>query len=129
MEEILRRMVFNVLAVNNDDHTKNFSFLLRQGGSWELSPAYDITHAFNPDNEWVKQHLMSVNGHFDQIARGDVRVVAERFGLLKELPEVVDQVRDAIAQWHKYANRAGVDSAETELIANHIADRAQQFGS
>lgn len=129
MEEILRRMVFNVLAVNNDDHTKNFSFLLRQGGSWELSPAYDITHAFNPDNEWVKQHLMSVNGHFDQIARSDVREVAERFGLLKELTDVVDQVRDAIAQWHKYAKRAGVDSAETELIANHIADRAQQFGS
>lgn len=129
MEEILRRMVFNVLAVNNDDHTKNFSFLLRQGGSWELSPAYDITHAFNPDNEWVKQHLMSVNGNFDQIARSDVREVAERFGLLKELPEVVDQVRDAIAQWHKYAKTAGVDSAETELIANHIADRAQQFGS
>lgn len=51
LAQILRRMVFNVLAVNNDDHTKNFLFLLREGGRWELAPAYDITHAYRPDSE------------------------------------------------------------------------------
>lgn len=127
--EILRRMVFNVLAVNNDDHTKNFSFLLREGGSWELSPAYDITHAFNPDNEWVKQHLMSVNGHFNQITRLDVREIAERFGLLSDFPDVVHEVQRAIGQWHTFAKHAGVDHAETETIANHIADQALYFGA
>ncbi|WP_137919113.1 type II toxin-antitoxin system HipA family toxin [Hydrogenophaga sp. 2FB] len=127
--ELLRRMVFNVLAVNNDDHSKNFSFLLRQGEPWALAPAYDITHAFNPDNVWVKQHLMSVNGRFDRISRLDVRTVAERFGLLAELPEVVRQVQAATAQWPGFATHAGVDRTEAETIAGHIADRAQQFGA
>lgn len=122
--EILRRMVFNVLAVNNDDHTKNFSFLLREGASWALAPAYDITHAFNPDNEWVKQHLMSVNGRFHRITRLDVREVADRFGLLSELPEVVDRVQQAVGQWQGFAKHAGVDTAEAEVIASQIAERA-----
>ena len=63
-EEAFRRMVFNVLAANCDDHSKNMSFLLREGGAWELAPAYDLTHAFNPSGEWTYQHLMSVNGKF-----------------------------------------------------------------
>src|SRR3990167_1267072 len=122
--EILRRMVFNVLAVNNDDHTKNFSFLLREGASWALAPAYDITHAFNPDNEWVKQHLMSVNGRFHQITRLDVREVADRFGLLSDVTDVIDKVQQAVGQWQGFAKRAGVDNAEAEAIASQIAERA-----
>lgn len=67
LAQILRRRVFNVLAVNNDDHTKNFSFLLREGGRWELAPAHDITHAYRPDSEGVREHQMQVNGRFDGI--------------------------------------------------------------
>jgi serine/threonine-protein kinase HipA len=126
--ELVRRMVFNVLAVNNDDHTKNFSFLLREGGRWELSPAYDITHAFNPDNEWIKQHLMSVNGRFDQITLSDVREVADRFGLLAELPQTVHGIKQAIERGPSFAKRAGVDRAEMETIAKHLSDRVTTFG-
>lgn len=126
--ELLRRMVFNVLAVNNDDHTKNFSFLLREGGSWELAPAYDITHAFNPDNQWIKQHLMSVNGRFDQITWSDVREVADRFGLLAELPQTVLVVKQAIARWPSFAKRAGVDRTEAHIIAKHLSDHVIAFG-
>src|SRR3546814_3072114 len=56
--EIFRRMAFNVMARNCDDHTKNHAFLLREGGRWELAPAYDVTHAYNPNAEWTYQHLM-----------------------------------------------------------------------
>jgi serine/threonine-protein kinase HipA len=63
MEEAFRRMAFNVMAANCDDHTKNVSFLLREGGNWELAPAYDVTHAHNPAGEWTSQHLMSVNAY------------------------------------------------------------------
>nr|WP_284309374.1 HipA domain-containing protein [Hydrogenophaga electricum] len=73
LAQILRRRVFNVLAVNNDDHTKNFLFLLREGGRWELARAHDITHAYRPDSEWVREHQMSVNGRFVGITRADVR--------------------------------------------------------
>ena len=61
LRQAFLRMVFNVMARNYDDHTKNFSFLLKQGQSWELAPAYDVTHAHNPRGRWTYQHLMSVN--------------------------------------------------------------------
>ena len=58
-EQAFRRIAFNVMAKNCDDHTKNFAFLLKQGHSWQLAPAYDVTHAYNPKGEWTYQHLMS----------------------------------------------------------------------
>jgi serine/threonine-protein kinase HipA len=64
LEEGFRRIAFNLMAANCDDHTKNASFLLREGGVWELAPAYDVTYAYNPTGEWTYQHLMSVNGKF-----------------------------------------------------------------
>lgn len=127
MVQILRRMVFNVLAVNNDDHTKNFSFLLREGGPWELAPAYDITHAFRPDSEGVREHQMSINGKFDRINRADVRMVAERFDLLADLPDVLDAVRQAISRWATFAGEAGVDEGEGVLIATQMAEREEIF--
>ncbi|WP_374407143.1 type II toxin-antitoxin system HipA family toxin [Hydrogenophaga sp.] len=129
LAQILRRMVFNVLAVNNDDHTKNFSFLLREGGGWELAPAYDITHAYRPDSEWVREHQMSVNGRFDGITRADVRVVAERFGLLAELPKAIDAVTGAVRRWDTFAREAGVAVEEITTIAGHMAERERVFGA
>jgi serine/threonine-protein kinase HipA len=127
MVQILLRMVFNVLAVNNDDHTKNFSFLLREGGRWELAPAYDITHAFKLDSKWVKEHQMSVNGKFDKITRSDVRAVADRFDLLAALPEVTDKVRAAVARWQDLATSNDVDRGETELIEAQMLARQKTF--
>ncbi|MDP2985854.1 type II toxin-antitoxin system HipA family toxin, partial [Hydrogenophaga sp.] len=127
MVQILRRMVLNVLAVNNDDHTKNFSFLLRQGGHWELAPAYDITHAYRPGSEWVAEHQMSINGKFDNITRADVRAVAERFDLLAELSDALERVREAVARWPALAQAAEIDPLEIATINSHMVERATIF--
>ena len=74
-------MAFNVMAMNCDDHTKNLAFLLRRGGAWELAPAYDLTHAYNPKGDWTFQHQMAVNGKFQAITRDDLLQDAERFGV------------------------------------------------
>lgn len=118
LEEAFRRMAFNVMATNCDDHTKNISFLLREGGRWELAPAYDVTFAFNPAGEWTWQHLMAVNGKFGGIARSDLLAVAERFGI-GSAPKVLRQVRDAVAAWPEFAVQAGVNPVEADRIRSH----------
>jgi serine/threonine-protein kinase HipA len=127
LAQILRRMVFNVLAVNNDDHTKNFSFLLPEAGQWELAPAYDITHAYRPDSEWVREHQMSINGKFDRITRADIRVVADRFALLADVSAVLDEVRAAVRRWSEFASAAGVAADEVAKIGGHMAERDRVF--
>lgn len=117
-EEAFRRMAFNVLAANCDDHSKNMSFLLREGGGWELAPAYDLTHAFNPSGEWTYQHLMSVNGKFTGISHADLLVVADRAGI-GTAPRVLQQVKDAVAAWPEYAREANVNASETKRIRLH----------
>jgi serine/threonine-protein kinase HipA len=117
-EEAFRRMVFNVMAANCDDHTKNTSFLLREGSAWELAPAYDITHAYNPKGEWTNQHLTGVNGKFTGITRDDFLVVAERFGI-GTAPKVIEKVREAIGGWNRYAAQAKLSSSEAERIRQH----------
>ena len=78
LAEAYRRMVFNVMAVNNDDHAKNFSFLRSADSGWHLSPAFDLVHAYNPNNEWIARHLMSVDGKFEGIGLEDLYAVGER---------------------------------------------------
>ena len=117
--EAFRRMAFNVMGRNCDDHSKNFSFLLREGGSWELAPAYDITFAYNPKAEWTNRHLMSVNGNYDEIGREDCCVLADRFGI-GEASSILKEVRGAIEQWPDFAKQAGVQSTEIRRIQEHI---------
>jgi serine/threonine-protein kinase HipA len=103
--EVFRRMAFNVMARNCDDHTKNFGFLLKRGQGWELAPAYDVTHAYNPKGDWTYQHLMSVNGKFDDITRDDLLAEADRFGVRRPRSLLAD-VRGALENWTSYANEA-----------------------
>lgn len=105
MQEGFRRMVFNVLASNCDDHSKNFSFLLKEGGKWALTPAYDVTHAHNPENQWTKQHLMSVNGKFSNITRKDFMVIADLF-LIRDTNKIIKDVTHAIERWREFSNKA-----------------------
>ena len=79
-EQLFRRMVFNVIMKNCDDHTKNFSFLLRKGDRWRLAPAYDITYAYDPSSYWIKRHQMSINGKLDGIVRKDLTDTAYAAG-------------------------------------------------
>ena len=116
-EEAFRRMVFNVMGRNCDDHTKNFSFLLRQGGkTWALSPAYDVTFAHNPTGEWTSQHLMSVNGKFKGFGVDDLLAEAARFGVGTGR-RVIDQVRAAIEDWPTFALKA--ELPEDEMVKLH----------
>ena len=121
MQEALCRMVFNVMAANLDDHTKNFAFLLRQGGSWELAPAYDVTHAFNPNSEWVYQHLMGINEKFTGITRADIEAMVDRYGLRMQVGPCIDRVRDALLRWPEFAAEAKVSKPEVVAIARDIA--------
>jgi serine/threonine-protein kinase HipA len=107
LRQAFRRMAFNVMARNCDDHTKNVSFRLKQGGAWELAPAYDVTHAYNPKGEWTYQHLMSVNGQFDTINRADVLAVADRFAV-PGAKGLLDEVAAALGRWPEFAAAAGV---------------------
>lgn len=117
-EEAFRRIAFNVMASNCDDHTKNFSFLLREGGGWELAPAYDVTHAFNSKGEWTYQHLLAVNRKFSGISRDDLLVVADRFGI-GTARQIVKQVREAVSAWSTHAATAKVRPAELRRIGEH----------
>lgn len=117
--EAFRRMAFNVAAKNCDDHTKNFSFILREGTlQWDLSPAYDVTFAHNPKSEWTSQHLMSVNGKFHGIGKSDLLAIADRF-VVGSASEILERVDDAVAQWREFADIAGVSKSVTDHIATH----------
>lgn len=118
LEEAFRRIAFNVMAANCDDHAKNFSFLLREGGVWELAPAYDVIHAYNPNGEWTYQHLMAVNGKFSGITRADLLAVADRFGI-GSAPKVLKLVNEAVAAWPEFARAANVSAAETLRVGEH----------
>ncbi len=113
--EAFRRMAFNVMARNCDDHTKNISFLLPKDGAWRLSPAYDLTFAHNPSGEWTNQHLMSVNGKYDGIEREDCLALAARFAI-GEAKTLLSEVRQAVTQWPAFAKRAGVRQGEIQRI-------------
>ena len=118
-EETFRRMVFNVMGRNCDDHSKNFSFLLKEGSSWELAPAYDVTFAHNPEGEWTHQHLMSVNGKFKNFTVADLLAEAERFAI-GSAPKVIREVRQAIERWPEFAALAGVPKKQTEEIKQQL---------
>jgi len=122
VEEAFRRMVFNVLSANCDDHTKNFSFLLREGGIWELAPAYDLTHAYNPDSPWVCRQFMSVNGKFADIRKADFLVLADRFSVYAA-PKIIEEVSKVVRAWPDFAKEAGVCDPESERIYRHHLER------
>ena len=117
--EMFRRMVFNVVVRNQDDHTKNISFLMGEDGKWRLSPAYDMGYAFNPDGSWTSQHQMSVNGKFDGITRADLLAFASANGI-KDASEVIDQVCEAAASWPKMTREVGVPEAMINRIVGNM---------
>ena len=117
--EAFRRMTFNVAAANCDDHTKNFSFTLSEGGRWQLSPAYDVTHAHAPESQWTRQHLMAVNGATTGITRADVEEVGQRFAV-PGFRAIVDQVLATVAGWGAYAADAGVPDEIARRVGSHI---------
>ena len=107
-EQLYRRMVFNVIAKNCDDHTKNFAFTMDQSGEWSLSPAFDVCYAYRPSSSWVSQHCLSVNGKRKNIEKADLLEVARKMNI-KNANEIIDQIDQVISRWKDYANDQKVD--------------------
>ncbi len=116
-EQLFLRMVFNVLAYNRDDHTKQIAYLMDKNGQWRLSPAYDVTYAYNPDGEFTSLHQMTVNRKRDNISDEDFLAVAERQGLNRaSAKRLIENTKSATANWHRFAEAAEVDERKTQLI-------------
>ncbi len=118
--EIFRRMVFNVIARNHDDHTKNFGFVLdNPKANWRLSPAFDIAYSFKPGSPWVSSHQMSINGKRDYFNRQDLMAVASLIGNFREAKAVIEKNIEVVSEWPSYAERAGVfDTLQNEVLTN-----------
>lgn len=117
VEEQYRRAVFNVVARNQDDHVKNISFLMNRAGDWRLSPAYDVTYAYNPLGQWTDQHQMSLAGKRGSFDRGDLLRLAEASGLkTQRAARVIDHVLEAVADWPRFAAEAGVGKRNVQRI-------------
>ncbi len=122
-EEMFRRMVFNVVARNQDDHTKNISFLMDETGKWRLSPAYDLTYAYNPTGNWTSTHQMSVNGKFDGIGREDLLKCAETCGI-RNAGSIIDGVCTAVSTWPSIAASLDIpQSVISAILPNLLADK------
>ncbi len=119
--QAFRRMVFNVVALNRDDHTKNFAFLLPKNGTWELAPAYDITHAFNPQGQWTQRHQMSINGKFEEISIEDFHIVGDTYGV-PGYKSIVNEVLSSIERWAEFADEAEVNPETQERIATEMRE-------
>jgi len=111
-EEQFRRMAFNIIGRNQDDHVKNIAFLMDKAGQWSLSPAFDMTYAYNPAGNWTARHQMSMNGKQSDFTLDDFRACGKAVLLKRGRAErIVEEVRAVFANWQSYAEQAGV--AET----------------
>lgn len=109
IEEQFRRMTFNVVARNQDDHVKNIAFLMDKSGSWSLSPAYDMTYSYNPKGDWTSRHQMSLNGKRDDFTLGDFKACAKDVSMKRgRAEEIVNEVQTAVLQWKQFADKSGV---------------------
>ena len=118
-EQMFLRMVFNVLARNCDDHTKNFAFLMDQSGKWSQSPAFDICYAYRPGSLWVSSQSLTVNGKRDGINDSDFLEVAQQMNI-KKPREKIGQVKAAVKRWNEFAEVVKVESALRDGIKNTL---------
>lgn len=116
MREMFRRMAFNVVARNQDDHTRNIAFLMSDNGQWRLSPAFDLTWSFNPSGSWTNRHQMSINGKRDDFTRADLTAVAKQFGI-KDEATIIEQIVATVSNWKKFAKEAGVAIEQRDDIS------------
>ena len=118
-QEMFRRMVFNVVVRNQDDHTKNISFLMDEDGTWRLSPAYDMGYAYNPNGGWTAMHQMSIGGKFDDISFEDLLSFAKANNI-KNSSEIIDKVVGTASKWPEMAKECGVPSTLIDKILHNF---------
>jgi len=115
IDQAFRRMVFNVAAVNQDDHVKNLAFLMTPDGRWQLSPAYDMT--FAKGGHWTRTHQMTVNGKDDAITREDLLAVGAKMDVPKHGAEIIAEVDAALESWEREAKAVDVPREWIERIS------------
>jgi serine/threonine-protein kinase HipA len=124
LEQQFRRMVFNVVARNQDDHTKNIAFLMGKNGVWSLAPAFDMNYAYNPAGAWTSRHQMTINGKRDDFSQEDFEVVADRFQI-HAARDCIAEVSNAVSRWPCFARDSGVSEDSIQRIARtHRLDTA-----
>lgn len=122
VEQFFRRMVFNILAWNQDDHVKNISFLMDRNGTWSLSPAYDVTYAYNPGGLWTGNHQMTVNGKRNNISLEDLKISASSMDIRPlKASQIIEQVEASIRMWPTFADRAHLPEETMKRISDVIA--------
>jgi serine/threonine-protein kinase HipA len=115
MEQMYRRMVFNVIARNHDDHTKNHSFLMNRSGEWRLAPAYDLCYSYSAAGKWTSQHQMSLNNKRDDFSYNDLLVVAKNTGI-KSANDIIGNTLEIVSRWSEYAKEVDVNSRHINKI-------------
>jgi serine/threonine-protein kinase HipA len=126
VEQLFKRMVFNVIARNQDDHVKNIAFLMNKLGEWSLSPAFDITYSFNPSGDWTRNHQMSINEKRDNFTLEDFKACAKTVSMKRGRAEkIIDEVKQVVSRWKEYADDVGVNPSARDGIQNVL--RLKQF--
>jgi serine/threonine-protein kinase HipA len=121
IEEQFRRMAFNVIARNQDDHVKNIAYLMNKQGQWQLSPAFDITYSYNPNGDWTAQHQMSINGKRDDFTIEDFRACAKSAMMKRGRAEkILEEVRAVVVRWKDFAEHAKVSAQWIEQIQSNL---------
>ncbi|MBR4438398.1 MAG: type II toxin-antitoxin system HipA family toxin [Bacteroidales bacterium] len=118
-EQLYRRMVFNVMARNHDDHTKNFSFLMDKRGHWSFAPAYDLCYSYNPVGRWTNRHQLSINSKTDDFTRKDLLAVAQNIGI-RDANHIVEEICSSVASWPKIAKECGVKTNHIKAIGKTL---------
>lgn len=118
VEQQFRRMVFNLLARNHDDHVKNIAFLMDKRGRWRLSPAFDVAFSYNPEGDWTAQHQMSVNGKREGFTLEDLQVCARNASMKRGRAEtILGEVTESVRKWPDFAQRAGIPAQTVKRLA------------
>lgn len=118
-EQLYKRMVFNVMTRNHDDHTKNFSFLMDKSGKWDFAPAYDLCYSYTPGGKWTNRHQMSLNSKQDNFTHEDLVAVAHNMGI-RNSQAIIEQVQDTVATWKEYAIESGVKIEHSKVINDNL---------
>lgn len=117
MEQLLRRMVFNLLVKNQNDHVKNIPFLMDRKGQWHLAPAYDMTLSYLPGHRWLGAHQMSINGKRTEITEKDLMTCGGRMDLTSaKCCRIIQQTMEAVSAWESFADQAFVPSLIIESV-------------
>jgi serine/threonine-protein kinase HipA len=125
LEQQYRRMLFNVVARNHDDHVKNFAFLMDKNGKWKISPAYDLCFSYNPRGKWTNEHQSSIGGKYDNFTKKDLLNFAKKFGI-KKANLILEEVITAVNQWTKVASEIEVSKEKIQYIANFLRTKDLQ---